>query len=164
MSTYPQRKSLRWRHHDYNLPGYYFVTVCTYERRCILGDVRNGVMYRNAFGRVVHESWQQMFHALPDENAGLSVVMPNHFHALFYLPERGHVGTRSALSLWMGRFKMRATKAIHIRRPDREDPVWQRGYWDRVVRTDSELDALREYIRDNPLKWHLDRLNPLRSP
>jgi len=146
----PTRRDIRLSGHNYATPGAYFVTICTFQRRCILGHIDGSAMYLNDVGRIVTEEWNRT----GDLNRGLDldafVVMPNHLHAIIVLENQGrHLGAV------VGRFKAAVTRRT-------TDGFWQRGYYDRIIRDERELAAFRQYIVDNPARWADDRENPAR--
>jgi putative transposase len=110
-------------------------------------------MRPNEAGRVVVERWS----AIPEHFSAIKldafVVMPNHLHGILWLSRAGHA---PPLPLVVGSFKSATSRAVG-------QPVWQRSFYDRVIRNDSELSALRQYVADNPLKWAVDRQNPARD-
>jgi putative transposase len=164
------RRSLRLDGYDYAQAGAYFVTVCTQNRMCLFGDIVDGVMRLNDAGRMVRSVWE----GLPDRFAGMEldafVVMPNHVHGIITfvgaglaLPEeKGAASSAPTLGDVVRAFK--SMSAIHINRLlRRSGPLWQRNYYEHVIRNERELAKIREYIATNPLKWALDRENPQRT-
>jgi putative transposase len=152
----PVRKRLRLVDFVYSAPGCYFVTVCVLNRRCLLGDVHEDRVALNALGKIVSNIWLQV----PQQHGGTIldefVIMPNHLHALLQL-----TGTETSLSAVIGAFKSQSTNAARSAGLLDDAKLWQRGFHDHVLRDAASLDHLREYIANNPLKWHLDRENPV---
>jgi REP element-mobilizing transposase RayT len=179
----PRRKPLRWREHDYCQEAGYFVTICTFNRECLFGKVDEQVVNLNELGKLVEQEWLKTAtlrdYVILDEH----VVMPNHVHGIIFI-ERGPPslqqpepesaagkvtqpcspstgGTRRrSLGLIVGGFKAAATARINLRRGTPRAKVWQRGYFDRVIRTPEELDSIREYIGENPPNWPTDQYHP----
>ena len=176
-----RRRSIRLKGHDYTQPGAYFVTICTHERRHLFGRVVDGVMQLNAFGEIVREEWfrsaeiRREIELYPEE----FVVMPNHIHGIVWIVEYG--GTNDSqdivgatgrsplqprgpaprsLASFIAGFKSAVTKRINHVRGTPGAPVWQRNYWEHVIRTERVLNAIRQYIHDNPPRWSFDRYNP----
>ncbi|MGA3286894.1 MAG: hypothetical protein ABSD46_05690 [Bacteroidota bacterium] len=90
----PHRRSVRLKEYDYSQPGEYFVTICTRDHECTLGEIINGEMRLNAIGKIVEEEWLRTAIIRPDIQLDLYVVMPNHIHGIIVLNEgRGHVAT-----------------------------------------------------------------------
>jgi putative transposase len=164
------RRSLRLDGYDYAQAGAYFVTICTQDRLCLFGDIADGEMQLNDAGRMVRSVWE----GLPDRFAAMEldafVVMPNHVHAIatfvgagLALPgENGAASSAPTLGDMVRAFK--SLSAIRVNRLMlRSGPLWQRNYYEHVIRNERELDKIREYIATNPLKWALDRENPQRT-
>ncbi len=170
----PNRRSLRLKGYDYSQAGAYFITIVSQDRACLFGEVVNGEMRLNEFGEFVRDEWfqsaqiRQEIQLNPDE----FVVMPNHIHGVVWIVGDGaSVGAHGRAPLPMQRmprslasfiagFKSAVTKRINERRGTPGLPVWQRNYYEHIVRDDDELRRIREYITNNPLQWALDRENP----
>ena len=171
-----RRHSIRLRDFDYSQAGAYFVTVCTYERACRFGDVVDGNMRLNEAGRIVEQCWAAIPIHFPDVVLDAFVVMPNHVHGIVIitrktvgaknfspLPGSGaEVRTPRSPSKTIGSivrgFKVGATK--WFRENGGIDKVWQRNYYEHIIRGDEFLNRIREYIQNNPMQWAYDRENP----
>jgi REP element-mobilizing transposase RayT len=169
------RHSIRLEDYDYSRSGAYFVTVCIFERQCLLGEVVDGEMRLSEAGLLVETIW----HSLPQRYQGLKVdalvVMPNHLHgivvindfvgAIHELPRQTPMQRRRAMTLSkvIGYLKMNSAKQINLLRGNSGLPLWQRNYYERVIRDDHELDGIRQYIADNPAKWEMDENHPART-
>ncbi|MFA5631197.1 MAG: transposase [Porticoccaceae bacterium] len=165
-----RRNTLRLSSFDYSQAGAYFVTVCTHRQECIFGNIRNGVMQLNELGGLVAQEWQQSTAPYPSMALDAWVVMPNHLHGIVIVEEcatqpqamwrlAAKRGRRNmALPKWIGRFKMLSAKHVNRVRNTPGKPLWQRNYWEHVVRNDSDMARIREYIHNNPARWELDRL------
>ena len=138
-----QRKRLRLAGYDYATTGAYFVTVCSMERDQPFGRIVGDTVELNPLGRIAEDAWHagDTFH--PGVELEAFLVMPDHVHGIVWLDRRRRPPPLPAV---VGAFKARAS-----RRAGR--PLWQRGYHDRVVRDEIELNALREYIATNPARW-----------
>ena len=79
------RRSLRLQNYDYSQPGYYFVTICVRQRKCLLGEVKNGLMNLSALGKLVQSTWEQLPEFYPGVELDAFVVMPNHLHGIIAL-------------------------------------------------------------------------------
>ena len=154
---WPQRRSLRLRHHDYRDSGAYFITICTHQRKCIFGSIPDTAFVPNSLGTIVANSWAE----LPDHYSNLAldsfVVMPNHIHGLLFLTE---ASPRYPLSEIIRGFKTFSARQINRARNVSDLPVWQRGFHEHVVRSDESLSNIRQYIETNPARWAIDRENP----
>ncbi|PIP11995.1 MAG: transposase [bacterium (Candidatus Stahlbacteria) CG08_land_8_20_14_0_20_40_26] len=163
------RHSIRLNHYDYFQPGAYFITICTHNRKCMLGNIVNGEMRANKFGRIIETEWLKTPQIRKNVELDEYVVMPNHFHAILFIIRRGVLQyaptnkfrspSQTIGSIVRG-FKSAVTKRTNKLRNTPGIPVWQRNYYERVVRNENELNRIREYIQNNPLKWELDRENP----
>jgi REP element-mobilizing transposase RayT len=145
---------LRLPHHDYASPGAYFVTVCTHERRCLFGDIRDDAMHPNEMGQTIEACWRDLPHHYVNVALDTFVVMPNHVHGIVTIKTpRESVSSHGLMQI------VRSFKAFSARRIG-VVPLWQRGYYEHVIRSDESLAKIREYIASNPIRWALDRENP----
>jgi len=146
------RRSLRLPGYDYRSTGVYFVTVCTRDRVCLLGEVTGDRMVLGSLGRLVRAAWVGVGRYHDAICLDALTVMPNHVHAIIVL-DRAAERRPPPLPAVVGMAKARASRRAGF-------SLWQRGFHDRIVRDERELQALREYIETNPLRWALDRENP----
>jgi REP element-mobilizing transposase RayT len=170
-----RRRSIRLPGFDYASPGAYFVTVCSLQRRPLFGEVVNDQVRLSPLGAIAVESWQWLSAQYPYVALDEWILMPNHLHAILILREditgarRG--GSRAApttsrrkpLGELMGAFKTVSTKRINVLRGTPGEPVWQRGYYEHVIRGEAELKRARNYIVSNPIRWAMDRENLARG-
>ncbi len=165
-----RRQKLRLRDYDYRQPGFYFVTLCVCNRMCLLGEVVDGAVRVSDAGECVEKVWS----GLPGHYANVSldsfVVMPNHVHGIIQLIDVGAglvtglkpatTGVTHGLPEIVRAFKTFSARPINSLRRMPCAPVWQRNYYERVIRNEAELLRVREYIASNPLQWALDAENP----
>ncbi|GAB4438871.1 MAG: transposase [Anaerolineae bacterium] len=170
------RRSIRLRGYDYTQGGAYFVTLCTHNRACLFGEVVDGVARLNPLGACVEAEWLRTETVRPHVALDAFVVMPNHFHAIIVLSDapphdaieipqanRHPVPTSTAsgsVGAIVQQFKSVTSKRIKALRNAPGAPVWQRGYYDRIIRDDKMLNAIRQYIMDNPARWEEDPEHP----
>jgi REP element-mobilizing transposase RayT len=168
-----RRRSVRLLHYDYGDAGAYFITLCVHHRACLFGAVNDGAMVHNEVGKIVAAEWHRTAVIRSQVALDEFVVMPNHFHAIVTLKSsrRGVLHTPSekfrspsqTLGAIIRGFKAATTKRIN---DDRQTPgaaVWQRNYYEHVLRNENDLARIREYVVNNPLQWALDRENPERG-
>ncbi len=162
-----RRKRLRLPHYDYASPGGYFVTVCTSRRACLLGRVESGAMAPNPFGKIVETCWRDLPNHYPHVILDAFVVMPNHVHGILFLESsRGRptspsgIGRRHGLPEIVRAFKTFSARRINGLRHAPGKAFWQRGYHEHVIRDETSLAEIREYVATNPARWALDRENP----
>ena len=172
----PQRKnrrSIRLKGYDYSQAGAYFVTICAQNRQCLFGDIADGKMVLNKYGKIVADEWKKTAEIRREIELDEWIVMPNHFHAIVVMTDP--VGAIHELPLQMsqkqrrkmtlpkliGRFKMLSSKRINKLRNTPGTKLWQRNYYEHIICNDDELHCTREYIINNPLKWESDKENPV---
>jgi REP element-mobilizing transposase RayT len=172
-----QRHSIRLKDYDYSQAGAYFVTTCTYNRKCLLGEVINGEMVLSEFSEVVEREWLRAAEIRPNVELDEFIIMPNHIHGIIVINESNvgatcrspegegtsplRKGPRSAsIGAIIAGFKSAVTRRINDLRGTPYTPVWQRNYYEHVIRNENDLDEIRGYIINNPLKWDLDSENP----
>ena len=164
------RRSIRLKGWDYTTPAAYFVTICTYQRLYLFEDPDFREISENAWRNIPAKPHAR--HATLDE----WIVMPNHLHGIIVLNERdaeeaalpaaepatepaGKGAVPGSLPSIVGNYKSLVTRRINNVRRTRGAKVWQRGYYERIVRNERELNAIRDYIRANPERWAADRDN-----
>jgi putative transposase len=152
----PRRHSLRLKEYDYSQAGAYFITVCTHRRLLLFGDVIEANVRLNDVGAIVNESWANLPHHYRGIELDEFIVMPNHVHGIIILtddPERRH-----AIPEIVRGFKtFSARKANQYRRV--RTALWQRGYYEHVIRDERGLNRIRAYITNNPGRWNDDPEN-----
>lgn len=168
--TYPTRRRLRLEGYNYSSAGMYFVTVCVQDRQPLLGTIRDGVMEPSAAGVMVQEVWDNLPHYSPGMATDAFIVMPDHIHGIVVLDDqRDSPSPRSALPAVLQRYKSYTTAKYRAGVytagwPRFPGTLWQRSYFERVIRNERELDAARVYITENVAKWQAQaRENGIRS-
>jgi putative transposase len=155
------RRSIRLNGYDYSRSGAYFITICSYEREYLFGDIVNETMELNTCGYIARSHWQQLSQHHSNIIIDESIVMPNHLHGIIIL-ESSIDNTKSISEIIRG-FKTFSAKKINKERGLRSVPVWQRNYYDRIIRNELELDRVRQYIINNPRNWDADKNNQNQS-
>ena len=168
-----QRRSIRLKDYNYAQAGAYFITVCTQHHACLLGDIQDDRVILTDAGRIVAEEWIKTAELRDNVSLDAWVVMPNHFHGILYLSDiRRGTARRAPTSEYFGRpvpgslptiiraFKSATTQRINQWRRTPGARLWQRNYYEHVIRDDADLNRIRQYITDNPLHWALDREHP----
>jgi REP element-mobilizing transposase RayT len=186
------RRSIRLKGYDYSQPGTYFVTICTQERACLFGWMVDGKMLLNDAGRMVQTVWDAMPVHYVGVAIDAFVVMPNHIHGIVVLvgaapcgrPRSGQRPLEQASSMGQAqgpaptvaislpdvvhRFKTMTTKqyADGVKQSGWSpfpSQLWQRNYYEHIIRGEDSLNRVRRYIADNPTQWEIDRENPTAS-
>jgi len=150
----PRRKPLRLRHHDYSKSASYFVTVCCHRRELLLGSVLDARVELTAAGRLVEAAWQECSERWGARTDAF-VVMPDHWHGVLHLePPGAHDSPRQrTLGQVLGGIKASSARQINLGRGTPGAPVWQRGYYEHILRNEADLERARRYICDNPARW-----------
>ncbi len=171
------RRSIRLKEYDYAHAGAYFVTICAYNGESLFSKIIDGKMRLNEWGHVVEDCWNEVPRHFKNIELDAFVVMPNHMHGIIIITDS--VGARHAsplqipqnqrrpkpksLGAILGSFKSAVAKRINKIRATPGTPVWQRNYYEHIIRSDESVNRIREYILANPLTWRLDRENPRRE-
>lgn len=176
MNQFPNsRRSIRLKGYDYTQAGAYFVTICAHQRAHLFGEIVDGVMQLNRWGEIAQTEWFKTAELRPYVKLYEKefVVMPNHIHGIIWLVE--NVGTRrrrvptaeafgkpvaGSIPTIVRAYKSAVTYAVNKLENSRGAVVWQRNYYERVIRNERELDVIARYIDYNPDAWQFDRDNP----
>lgn len=171
------RRSIRLKSYDYTQPGAYFVTFCAYQRQHLFGEVVDGNMVLNERGKIARYEWFKTAELRPyvklydDE----FVIMPNHGHGIIWI-EDDLVGARrrraptettekfgkpvkGSIPTIVRAYKSAVTYAVNKLENQLGAVLWQRNYYEHIIRNDRELHNIARYIQFNPLNWQLDRDN-----
>jgi putative transposase len=190
------RRSIRLKGYDYSQTGFYFITLCTRDRQCWFGEVKNGKMYLNSIGSIVAKEWLNSAQIRQEIELDEWIVMPNHFHAIVIIHNEinenlgrtsenhiqgehfgniqgehfGNIQGASlaplrlrkprSLSTLISGFKAVVTKRINEIRQVSGVSIWQRNYYEHIIRDELSLYNIRKYILENPLSWSEDPENP----
>lgn len=172
----PNRKPQRLQCFDYSTPGWYFVTICTHEMNAYFGSIKDGKILLNDMGSLVDKNWRRISELHPDIELDEFIVMPNHIHGIVIIDvvtanlavKRNDVGdanfasptndrTKMKLSVIIQQFKRVCTIQAKEIKIHHEGNLWQRSFYDRIIRNEKELYNIRKYIQQNPLKWDLEK-------
>lgn len=179
----PQRKSIRLPHWNYSSRGYYFVTICTQNRECLFGKIvgvgrDQPVMKLNQYGKIIKNVWEILPNRFPI-SLDYYQIMPNHIHGIIQIIDNncidnkncrgsiyrtrnqvdyidchaGAINCAPTLGSIIRYFKAKSTRLSRIK-------LWQRNYYEHIVRNEKELNQIREYLLLNPALWPRDRNNP----
>jgi REP element-mobilizing transposase RayT len=173
------RRSIRLKGYDYASGGAYFVTICTFRRHCLFGQIVDGEMQLNEIGHIVAEEWLQSRMMRKEIDFDQWVIMPNHLHGIVLINPINPVGAndrlplqedgshrmvppmkKRSLSSFVAGYKSAATKRINALRNAAGTPVWQRNFYEHIIRSESSLQYIQQYVQNNPATWQDDQLNP----
>jgi REP element-mobilizing transposase RayT len=167
------RKSIRLKGYDYSQPGEYFITICTHDKKCVFGKVIEEKIILSPIGEIAKKCWEEIPEHYPKVELDEYIIMPNHIHGIIIMSEGRDLinqilttennfplmkNPKETLGKIIRYYKARSTKLIH--NSGYIDFQWQSLFYDRIVRSDNELNNIRDYITNNPLKWYLDEENP----
>jgi len=178
-------RSIRLRGYDYTRAGAYFVTICTKDHACLLGEIEDAEMVLNDAGRIASDCLCAVEQHFRTVELDAFVVMPNHVHAIIVIIDaRGslecapvvRVGAQHAappqpasspptvtpgsLAAVVRSYKSAVTRQVRQQSGASGIQVWQRNYYEHIVRNEDSLNRIRQYIADNPARWEFDRENP----
>jgi REP element-mobilizing transposase RayT len=186
------RRSIRLPNYDYSQPGAYFITIVTWHRESLFGEIMNEEMKLSEAGQIVTWEWKALPRRFRYLELGAYVVMPNHFHGILIFHE--HVGasrpdlinmrsgkeaspsvTRNgmegsplpsgtkpaSLGAIIAQFKSRVTKRLWKLPSLKDSPIWQRNYYEHIIRNEKDLQNKTDYINANPMLWSQDDENPI---
>jgi putative transposase len=163
---------MRLQGYDYSTAGAYFVTMCAYRHKYLFGENADGKVVLNDAGKMISDIWQKIPDYYPGNDIDTFIVMPNHIHGIIYVgaglracpgtgQSQGIAPTGLPLPVIIKRFKTMTTKRYidgmkNYAWASSGGKLWQRNYYDHIIRSDSELMRVREYIENNPAGWEID--------
>ncbi|MDQ2715156.1 MAG: transposase [Chloroflexota bacterium] len=177
------RRSVRLPHYNYSQADFYFITICTYERQCTLGEIAHKEMYLSAAGNIVQSIWTTLPKRFPGLELDDYVIMPNHIHGILVLTKIPSVSgpddlthTQHALHATSGNITtsgqpdsfpslggiirtFKAAATYHIHSGGISAFAWQGRFYDNIIRDEERLAYIRDYIANNPALWEEDSLH-----
>ena len=180
------RRSIRLKGYDYAQEGAYYVTIVTWQREFLFGDIVNQEMMLSPYGEIVQKWWEEIPVHFSNVETGAFVIMPNHVHGVIYILDerRGTVsvphdnvtqyalgGETPPLRAFDGiptlgqivaYFKYQSTKEMNkVENTGTVTKFWQRNYYEHIIRNEKDLQNKTDYIEANPLMWDEDDENPV---
>jgi putative transposase len=185
-----RRRSIRLKGYDYSQPGYYFVTLCTKDRECFLGEIASSKMILNEMGKMVENIWREIPIYFLFISIDQYIIMPNHFYGIIKIADqnKGSHNCRGLINqtptghqtyssdpisndwilmknpkITLGKIVryFKAKSALEIRNKMGNSFCWQRNYYEHIIHDENELTRIRKYIQDNPVNWSNDEDNPV---
>jgi len=167
----PKRKDPRLKGFDYSKTGAYFLTICTQNRKNILGAIvgeGSPLPQLTPYGKIVDGWIQKIPEKYPKASVDCYVIMPNHIHILLSIamdhgrgnpsPTDGMNESIPTADMVIGWLKYQATKEINILRGSAGEKVFQRSFFDHIVRNRDDYHEICKYIQENPARWYYDKL------
>ncbi|HOJ18416.1 MAG TPA: hypothetical protein PLT92_07645 [Ignavibacteriaceae bacterium] len=162
---------------NYSSSGFYFITICTYNKENLFGKIRDGVVELSQLGLIVKLEWEKSFLIRNELFCDEYVIMPNHIHAVveirknpsdndkinnFIVETHGRASlprrTPKSISSFIAGFKSSATRRINTFRNKPKERVWQSRFYDHIILNEREYLNIKNYILDNPSNWEMDKL------
>ena len=163
MDKFPKRKYIRLQDYDYSNPGYYYITICTHNRKELFGEIKNNQIILNKFGIIIDKIWKEIPNHYSDIELDTYIIMPNHIHGIIKINNPvgdGHahpVNKSNNIPTMIGSFKSAVSK--QIRKSENNSFHWQRFFYDHQIHTTNSLNNIRKYILANPMNWDNDENN-----
>jgi REP element-mobilizing transposase RayT len=183
-SHHHHRRTIRLTGYDYSQAGLYFVTICVQKHECLFGKIRNGEMILNEYGKIVQMVWDELPQHYKNVELGEFVVMPNHIHGIIIITDCADLAIGTGLSVGAG-FKpaptgtmvtetttvktihglseiVRALKTFSARKINEMrntcgEKLWQRNYYEHIIRNNKSYQYITDYIINNPAEWEKDK-------
>jgi putative transposase len=150
MTSYPQRRLRRIQGYDYPQGGAYFVTVCIQHRKSLLGRIDGERVALTPAGIMVQSFWDALAERFDGVELDAFVVMPEHLHGILLLRGRSFT-LMQVMTAYKSLTTVEYGRGVkHEGWPRYTGSLWQRGYYDRVIRDEEELNTIRAYIDTNP--------------
>ncbi len=179
------RRSIRLPEYDYSQPGAYYITIVAWHRECLFGTVVNGEMRLNRFGLVAKQQWEKLPERFPNIELGAYVVMPNHAHGIIVIMvgrgtaenlnsydgeasrrapthEQFQKPVKGSIPTVIRSYKSAVSYRINLMRGTQAVPIWQRNYYEHVIRNEKDLQNKTDYIEANPMLGDEDDENPVK--
>ena len=156
--TIPKRKQLRLPTYDYTKNGLYFITICIQNKKPLLGHIKEHIMLKSDAGQMIESIWYQLENKYNSLTLHEFVVMPNHIHGIieFY---NSTIPIPTIIQNFKSLTTNRYIKQVHQNRwKPFNKRLWQRNYYEHIIRNDASLHTIQKYIINNPIKWKEDSL------
>ncbi|NOY70253.1 MAG: transposase [Deltaproteobacteria bacterium] len=151
------RRSIRLKGYDYSQTGLYFITVCTQDRLCLFGKIEHGEMLTNDAGKMIKIVWEEISSYYPSFKVHEFVVMPNHFHGIIQIKNESTMSLPDIVHRFKTLTTKRYTDGVKNNNWSRfKKKLWQRNYYEHIIRNEISYHQILEYVQTNPLKWQED--------
>ena len=164
--------------YDYSQAGAYYVTIVTHQRDCLFGEIVNKEMILNDLGKIADECWRAIPEHFPNVELGAHVIMPNHAHGIIIITDNGRgaallrpydqpdindkphkINVKSgSLGAIVRSYKSAVSYRIH--KEHNATGMWQRNYYEHIIRDEKDLQNKTNYIEANSMLWDEDENNP----
>lgn len=172
LKKYKDKKQYRYKNYDYTQNGFYFVTICTKDKKMFFGEIENGKIELSDVGLIAEKFWLKIPSHFLFVKLHEFVVMPDHMHGIIEInngrnaprrdPTNNPIGihplVKNSLSSIINHFKGNVKR--YCNKNNFQYFIWQPRFHDRIIRNEKELEGASQYIIDNPTKWELEKNNP----
>ena len=162
-----RKNSLRLQGYDYRSPGYYFVTILSFQRQEIFSKVIDKKVNLTNLGKIIQRHWLSIPTKKPGFDIDAFVIMPNHIHAIIRILNNPRIrkddnsavpfAKADSLSVLIRTFKGSVTKSVRKELGSAPPQIWHRSFNDHIIRDSEALDTIRFYIKSNPWRWDNER-------
>ena len=152
------RRTIRLQEYDYSSDGLYFITICTHQHKTTLGKNIDGQMTLSRSGEIIEKVWNELNTKFPNIICHEYTIMPNHLHGIIQI-KNDIVGgqtpplQQTTLGNIIAFFKYKTTKQVNS-----DTPLWQRNYYEHIIRNQQAYEEIAAYIIENPINWRNDKL------
>ena len=163
------RHSIRLKNFDYSSDGIYFITICTYKHLLLFGNIHNNRMFLNEYGKIANAFWLETENIRTNITLGEFIIMPNHMHMIFGINESidaMYDKTINESKMNHSIFKPKSVGSIiggyksivtsNMRKKGYREQIWQRNYYEHIIRNNESLNSITQYIIENPSRWKTD--------
>ena len=154
----PIRRSIRLKDFNYSSSGAYYVTICAFDHQLVFGEVVDNGLVPTEWGKIAEAYWTKIRERWAPVELDEYVLMPNHLHGVLIFP--GGTNAPTSLGNIVNWYKSSVTKAVLRLEGGEEAKVWQRNYYEHIVRDENDLLRIQEYIAANLYKWADDEYYP----
>ncbi len=158
-NTIYRNKTLRLKNYDYSQNGLYFITICTNNKQAYFGDIKNGIFISNDAGKMIENIWLQLYDRFNFIKLHNYIIMPNHFHAIIEITDTAHsIHIGNIIGIFKSISTNKYIKGVHnYNWLNFEKKLWQKNYYEHIIRNENAYLYIDNYISTNPLKWELDK-------
>jgi len=180
--TIHHRRSIRLKDYDYSQSGMYFVTICAQNRQCLFGQITNDKIILNEYGQIVQMVWNELSQHYSNVQLGEFIVMPNHAHGIIIItydnvvnnvvapvgagfkpaptkPDNTTMPAKHGLPEIVRALKTFSARKINELRNSQGEKLWQRNYWEHIIRNEKSYQYIANYIVNNPANWEKDKFH-----
>ena len=174
-------RSIRLKGYDYSQEGLYFITICCENNICRFGNIENEEMILNDFGQIAHNEWLNLAERFDNFELDTFQIMPNHIHSIISLKvkigqsasnDNENSENNSCLEIWAGASPAPTTAdiigsykslvangclGIYKSKNEIMGKLWQRNYYEHIIRDENSYQTISNYVENNPSKWLEDK-------